>query len=180
MSLDKILQRLEELERRLALVNVRGLIEEIDLAAVPPRVRVRYGDQQTTGWLPWKPPRSAKASVWWPPEEGEACTVISNGDLLQGEVIPGSYTNSYKAPSTNPDLFLVEFGDGSSVAHDRKEHTLDVVNIGEITVSTAAPVRVNGGSVYLNGGAGVITAESICPFTNKPHTDASDQVFAGK
>lgn len=35
-------------------------------------------------------------------------------------------------------------------------------------------------TIKLNGGTGVITCESICPFTGKPHVDGSTTVFAGK
>ena len=34
--------------------------------------------------------------------------------------------------------------------------------------------------IKLNGGTGVITCASICPFTGKPHVDGSSTVFAGK
>ncbi|MFT7680617.1 MAG: hypothetical protein ACI935_000048 [Moritella dasanensis] len=35
-------------------------------------------------------------------------------------------------------------------------------------------------TIKLNGGVGVITCASICPFTGKPHVDGSTTVFAGK
>ncbi len=35
-------------------------------------------------------------------------------------------------------------------------------------------------TIKLNGGCGVITCASICPFTGKPHVDGSTTVFAGK
>jgi hypothetical protein len=35
-------------------------------------------------------------------------------------------------------------------------------------------------TIKLNGGTGVITCQSICPFTGKPHVDGSTTVFAGK
>ena len=35
-------------------------------------------------------------------------------------------------------------------------------------------------TIKLNGGTGVITCESICPYTGKAHVDGSTTVFAGK
>lgn len=56
-----LLQRVEELERRLSQMVVRGVIAAVD----PDKalVRVKYGDGLLTGWLTWKPPRTGKAVV---------------------------------------------------------------------------------------------------------------------
>ena len=138
-----ILQRLNDLERQVAQMVIRGVISKIDSANQ--LVRVTYGSSHKpmiTGWLPIKPIRSGKAIVWWFPEIGEGVTVISPGDCCLGEVFPGSYHSKTPAPSDNPDLFLVEFGDGSSVSHDRKNHLLKVVNVGDIDFSTEQKIKM--------------------------------------
>ena len=50
----------------------------------------------------------------------------------------------------------------------------------DITVNTPANIIQNGKKISLNGGTGVITCESICPFMGKPHVDGSATVTAGK
>lgn len=115
-----VLQRLEELERRVAQMVVRGKIVEVDPAKHV--ARVEYGPGMTTGWLQWKPLRTGKAIVWWCPEVGEGVTVISEGDLALGEILPGSYHKDFTAPSSDPDLFLIQYGDGGSTSYDRKAH----------------------------------------------------------
>ncbi|MEH6353815.1 phage baseplate assembly protein V [Pseudomonas sp. 3JA] len=115
-----VLQRLEELERRVAQMVVRGKIHAVDTANHV--AQVEYGPGMVTGWLQWKPLRTGKAIVWWAPEKGEGVTVISEGDLALGEILPGSYHKDFAAPSSDPDLFLIQYGDGGSVSYDRKAH----------------------------------------------------------
>lgn len=115
-------QRLEALERALAQMVIRGKVEEIDFEKK--RARVRYSPEQVTGWLPWKPIRAGKAIIWWPLEVGEAVTVISPGDLSLGEIFPSSYQTTFPAPSDDPDLFLVQFDDQSSLSYQRIDKKL--------------------------------------------------------
>lgn len=139
-----VLQRLEELERRVAQMVVRGKITEVDpIKAV---ARVQYGPGMTTGWLSWKPIRTGKAIVWWCPEAGEGVTVISEGDLALGEILPGSYHKDFVAPSSDPDLFLIQYGDGGSVSYDRKAHLhrLDLPAGGRAEVVAPGGVKITG------------------------------------
>ncbi|NAX31980.1 phage baseplate assembly protein V [Vibrio sp. V37_P2S8PM304] len=136
-------QRVSELERKLEEVFVRGIIVESNSSER--WVVVSYGDEDnpmTTGKLPVKPIRSGKAVVWWFPEEGEAVTVISPGDLRFGEVFPGSYYSERPAPSDDPELFLVEFGDGSKVSHHRGTQQMDIDNVGLINVKSASSIKI--------------------------------------
>lgn len=54
------------------------------------------------------------------------------------------------------------------------------ITISKDQIIQAKNISMEGGKIQLNGGAGVITCESICPFTGKPHVDGSTTVFAGK
>ena len=47
-------------------------------------------------------------------------------------------------------------------------------------IITAKNITQDADTIKLNGGTGVITCESICPFTGSPHVDGSTTVFAGK
>lgn len=139
-----VLSRLEELERRVAQMVVRGRIAAVD--HVRHVARVSYGGGMTTGWLQWKPIRTGRATIWWAPEVGEGVTVISDGDLTLGEILPGSYHRAMPAPSSDPDLFLVEFGDGSAMSHHRKQKHFDinVAGPGTATITAKGGVRIIG------------------------------------
>ncbi|EJE4174937.1 hypothetical protein M3920_000643 [Vibrio parahaemolyticus] len=46
--------------------------------------------------------------------------------------------------------------------------------------TTAKNITEDADSIKMNGGKGVCTGASICPFMGKPHVDVSNTVFAGK
>ncbi|MGR6834743.1 phage baseplate assembly protein V [Aliivibrio wodanis] len=50
----------------------------------------------------------------------------------------------------------------------------------DVSVTAGGDILAKGKNIKLNDGAGVITCESICPFTGGPHVDGSSIVFAGK
>ena len=47
-------------------------------------------------------------------------------------------------------------------------------------VTTAKSITEDADMIKMNGGKGVCTGASICPFMGKPHVDVSTTVFAGK
>ncbi len=56
----------------------------------------------------------------------------------------------------------------------------DTVTIGgQQTITITKDQIINAKNIKLNGGAGVITCQSICPFTGKPHVDGSSTVLRG-
>ena len=59
-----IIKRVEKLEREIRTKNVRGVIDSIDPEMGSGGcVRVSYGDNQLSGWLPVKPTRSGSIKV---------------------------------------------------------------------------------------------------------------------
>ena len=54
------------------------------------------------------------------------------------------------------------------------------ITIKKDQVIKAKNITQDADTIKLNGGTGVITCASICPFTGKPHVDGSTTVFAGK
>ncbi len=138
----KLVQRIEELERRMGQMVIRGKIAEVDPAKHVARVAYGSEGKQLTGWLQWKPSRTGGAITWWCPEVSEGVTVISEGDLALGEILPGSYHAEFPAPSSNPDEYLVCFGDGSRVSHNRSTHKMVVVNQGDVIVNAEGAITV--------------------------------------
>lgn len=85
---------------------------------------------------------------------------------------------------------VIGLNDQVTVLKDRI-HTIeqnDTLTVGgqqKITITKdriiqAQNITEDADTIKLNGGTGVITCESICPFTGKPHVDGSTTVFAGK
>lgn len=139
-----LLERVEALERAMSQMVVRGKISEVDPQQY--LAKVQWGPKAFTGWLPIKPLRAGQAKVWWCPEVGEGVTVISPGDLNQGEIYPGSYTDTHPAPETNPEVFLIDFGDGAQVRYDREAHELAATlpAQGKAILTCPAGLRIKG------------------------------------
>ncbi|MGF1761349.1 hypothetical protein L4D76_26230 [Photobacterium sagamiensis] len=53
-------------------------------------------------------------------------------------------------------------------------------NVGGTKATTAMNITEDADTIKLNGGKGVCTGASICPFIGKPHVDVSTTVYAGK
>ena len=201
---ESILQRLEALERRLNKLNIRGVISEIDTnRGAGGCVRINYGDNQLSDWLPVKPLRSGGSSIWWFPDVGESVTVT---DLETGEVLPGSFNSDNPPPSRDPDVLYIKFKDESFISHNRSDGNFaaefkgkSVVTIGsdstlnvagktiinsddDTTINCKKSVKINSKSkdIQLNGGAGVVTGAHVCAFTGLPHSDCSSEVKAAK
>lgn len=54
------------------------------------------------------------------------------------------------------------------------------LNVTKDLMISAKNITQDADTIKLNGGTGVITCQSICPYTGKPHVDGSTRVFAGK
>lgn len=73
---------------------------------------------------------------------------------------------------------LIHFTEQSIKVHSMGK--IEITAEQDITVNTPANIIQNGKNIALNGGTGVITCQSICPFIGKPHVDGSATVTAGK
>lgn len=74
---------------------------------------------------------------------------------------------------------------GNRISTIEENDTLNINGKQTITITkdqiiNAKNIKQDADTIKLNSGTGVITCESICPFTGKPHVDGSTTVFAGK
>ncbi|MEI8594046.1 hypothetical protein [Photobacterium sp. Hal280] len=77
---------------------------------------------------------------------------------------------------------VIALDDKLTVMKDRI-HTIegnDQLTISKDLIIKAKNIIEDADTIKLNGGKGVCTGATICPFTGKPHVDVSTTVFAGK
>lgn len=114
-----------DLEQMLGDLLRLGTIAEVDLAAATCRVQT---GEILTGPLPWLAPRAGGVAVWSPPTVGEQCLLLCpEGDTLAGLVLVGLFSNSFPAPSSDPDLVLMQFPDGALLSYHHGTHRLVAV-----------------------------------------------------
>src|SRR3546814_12407440 len=88
---------------------------------------VKSGDI-VTGELPWVAQRAGRIRHWCPPTEGEQFLLLCpEGDIENGLVIVGLYSAACPAPSTSPDLSIIDYPDGAVISYDFAAHSLKAI-----------------------------------------------------
>jgi len=132
--------QIEELERRLANVIRIGLVESVDHERK--KLRVQIGDL-LTGWLPWPVEMGRNFKRWRPLRVGTQVVLASpSGELPQAQIIGMLYTTDLSAPSSDPDLDLIEFDNGTTVSNNIQSGLLNVDCVGDVVATSAKNVTV--------------------------------------
>lgn len=137
----------------------RGTIASVDHDAATCTVTI--GDL-TTGELPWKSPSVGGLRIWCPPVEGEPATVLAaEGDLENGQVLLGDYSDDFAPPSRLPHVVHLQFPDGSALIYDHEAHAMELtVADGSLAISASggviitAPLTITG-DVTITGNVSV-------------------------
>ncbi|KAA8734916.1 phage baseplate assembly protein V [Acinetobacter qingfengensis] len=97
--------------------------------------------------LPWLTLRAGTDSTWDAPTKGEQCIVFAaSGELTNGFVLVGLYSNDSPAPSNNPNIKMRKFSDGAVIQYDAENHHLQAILPVDGTATITAP-----GGITLNG-----------------------------
>jgi len=93
-----------DLSQRLNRMVIVGTVEELDGAAA--LVKVRFGPEAVSDWLPIVQLGSKDVSIWAPPMRGTQVIVLSpGGDTTKGLVMPGPYSGN--APDNRADAVRI-------------------------------------------------------------------------
>lgn len=123
---------------------------------------VQLGDLET-GDLPWFALFAGRVKLWFPPSDGEQCAVFCpEGDLANGVVMPGIYSDANSPSSSDPDVVEIEFPDGAVMTYNHAASALAVTLPAGGTATLDAPggATING-NVTINGDvaiSGTVTA----------------------
>ena len=124
-----------------------------------------------TGDLPWLAARAGAVMIWSPPSVGEQCAVlVPEGDLANGLVLLGLYSDACPPPSTDPDVVHAEMPDGAVFAYNHATHALTVA----LPAGGTAAIDAPGGTTW-NGPVTFNDALTV----NAKVTVSDDVVAAG-
>lgn len=144
-----------------------GTVASIDHAART--CTVQLGDLET-GDLPWVALLAGRVKVWCPPSAGEQCAVLCpEGDVDNGLVLPGIYSDANSPSTSDPDLFQLEFPDGAVISYNHATHALTVTLPEGGTAALTAP-----GGVTIEGDVAIKGNVSI-----EGKAEASEDVIGG-
>lgn len=127
-----------------------GVIASVDHANAT--CTVTLGDL-ITGALPWVAQRAGGMRCWSPPTEGEQCIVLApEGDLENGFVVLGLYSEANPPPSNDPDVIQFDMPDGTTISYNHATHALAVTLPagGTATIDAPGGATING-PVTING-----------------------------
>ena len=144
-----------ELRRRLDNMIRSGTIAEVDHAKALCRVKT---GTITTGWLPFFTRRSGSTKEWDPVSVGEQCTILSpSGELTQGQVLVGLYSEANPAQSNSPDVHRIDWANGDFVEHNAATGGYHLKLAGHVQIDAASlsiqcsgTVKINGSRIDLN------------------------------
>lgn len=104
---------LAEIERRLANTIRMGTVKEVDAQAGKARVEIAKnaeGQPVLTPLLKWSE-HAGKIKTWIPLVEGEQVMVVApSGDLAQGWIVPGGFSDANPSPSQDGEEAVVTLG----------------------------------------------------------------------
>ena len=130
-----------EIVRRMENLVRMGTIAEVRHSA-PARVRVKTGEL-LTDWLPWFSMRAGDCRQWWAPTAGEQCMVVSpGGDLRNGAVLLGVFSDGYPQNSDLPEEHRTTWANGDHMVHNNKT--------GDFTLMCRGRVDIVGTEVHIN------------------------------
>lgn len=138
---------------------------------------VQLGDIET-GPLPWIAQRAGGVRCWSPPTIGEQCVLLCpEGDIQNGIILVGLYSDASPAPSASPHTARLDFPDGAFASYDHAGHawTISVPAGGTVTIDAPGGTTVNG-PVTING---LLTVNDDVQISGTATADA-DMVGGGK
>ena len=147
----------QEVTRRVENLAGMGVVVEVRYAK-PARCRVQLGEN-TTDWLPWLAGRAAgnKGSRWWPPVVGEQCMVVApGGDLAQGIVLLGAYSDSMDAPRDSEGVEHTRWSETDFAEYRESTHTTHTEQSIRFEVGTGCSITLSPDSITLKAGATVL------------------------
>lgn len=170
-----------------------GTIAKVDYFTQ--RAVVKTGNIETAP-LPWLAFRVGKTRSWSSPDVGEQVVILSpSGDLDQGVILMGLYSNTAPTPSTDENEHFIQFPDGAVVSYNQATGLMTVANItdlifkakgnvlgevggnanltiqGNADIQVAGDITAQGANISLTAQTIALNANSIA--LNAPNSSAS-------
>lgn len=160
------LQLLGDFSRRLENLIRFGVVKSINYAQA--RCTVDFQGIETTE-LAWLNLRAGEDRTWDSPSIGEQCIVLSpSGELANGIVIFGLYSQAHPAPQQQAHIKSRHFSDGAIIQYDTQQHQLTATlpSGGTAVITAQGGITLNGnttinGNLLTNGNTTTTGNQSV-------------------
>jgi phage baseplate assembly protein V len=189
-------QILSDMARKLENLITLGTVAELDHPGR--RLRVQSGEL-LTDWLPWPAELGRNHIRWRPLRLGQQLILACpSGDPAQAAIVGQLYSATLLPPSTDENLDIVQWDDGSLVSYDSAAHRYTIaVNGGDIQLNATGNVdaaiggnleaiaeghaHVIANTIELDGAGGggvkgLVQGDCMCAYTGAPHPQVSGTV----
>ncbi len=124
----------------------RGVVTKIDEKTGKVKVRFEDTDNVESYWLPVIQKKTLKDKYLQLPDINEHVAVMLDERAEDGVVVGAIYSDADRVPVADKDREHVTFQDGTIIEYDRKNHFLNVLVKGNVTIKINgnASVRVDG------------------------------------
>lgn len=138
-----------ELNRRIENLLRLGTIAEVDHAAR--KIRIKTGTLTTT-WLPWPADIGRNYKRWRPLRVGTQVLIACiSGDPAQAQIIGTLYTDNVNSPSTDENIDLIQFDDGTQLQYDSNSHHLSADCVGTVLIKSPSTVTIDAPDTNIKG-----------------------------
>lgn len=119
-----IMERVQDLIRRLHLLIETGVVEEINDQGL---VRVRLDEDRITPFIHTLLPRAFEDIAWHPLDQGEQVMLLCpSGELSRALVMGSLKPESQASPSSDFNSRAFQFNDGALFEYNREQHHLKI------------------------------------------------------
>lgn len=134
-----------EHDRLISDIICLGTIEVVDHQAK--RLKVR--SKSLSGWLPWPTEMGRNYRRWRPLRAGTQVILGSpSGDMAQAVIIGMLYTDALNAPADDPDVDLIQWDDGASVAYNVASHEMTIHSKGELYIKADGDIWLDAQNIH--------------------------------
>lgn len=165
-----------------------GIVSQIDPTTHRIKATIPALEDFETAWLPFLVPNAGGNQFYCLPDVGELVAILLDSRGEGGWVLGAIYNAKDPVPTTDSDIWLKKFSNGTEISHNRKTGDVIVKTQGKVTV-TAEQAIVNAsstinGKTTINGdlhATGAVTSDTSvsAPSVNSNGVELSTHTHSG-
>ncbi|WP_439235212.1 phage baseplate assembly protein V [Lonepinella koalarum] len=129
----------------------QGIVSAVDSQAHKVRCQIPALENLETAWLPFLTQNSGGNQFYCLPDVGELVAILLDARGEDGCVLGTFYNEQDPPPTSNGNLWVKKFNNGTIIQHDRHSGDLTIHTTGKVIVNNC-DVIVNNGNVNVNSG----------------------------
>lgn len=117
-----------------------GIVSQIDTKHHKVKVVIPALEEFETAWLSYLTPNAGSNQFYCLPDKGELVAILLDAKGEGGCVLGTLYNDKDPTPTTNHDIWLKRFNNGTEISHNRKTGEVVVETTGQVTIKAASVV----------------------------------------